>query len=320
MSSHSTKDLLAMVKKFIPNLSNSMHKGQSGKIGVVGGSFEYTGAPYYASISALKTGVDIAHVFCDENAATAIKSYSPEAIVHPVLKSKVSKDGDQQSEENQIVENITKWFPSLHVLIVGPGLGREEMTLRCAKSVIQKARENKLPLVIDGDGLFLLNQDPSIIEGYQLAILTPNVAEYKRLLDKMKIEDNDNSLKELSKRLGDVTIVRKGDKDVITDGKSVVECSETGNSRRSGGQGDVLTGCIASFFAWSHQFYSDEKNKDKKPEVGYPVLSAFGGCTLSRMAGREAFLKHVRSTTAPNIIDEIGPVFERTWPCEVSRL
>lgn len=97
MKSWAKNEALEQIRKIIPNLSGHLHKGLSGKIGVVGGSFEYTGAPYYAAISALKVvsmcnlscntqGVDISHVFCTEGAATPIKSYSPELIVHPVLK------------------------------------------------------------------------------------------------------------------------------------------------------------------------------------------------------------------------------------------
>jgi hypothetical protein len=81
--------------------------------------YRYTGAPYFAAISALKTvrnqtkknfscdcqsliihstlsiiflffsfsikGADLAHVFCTTDSATVIKSYSPELIVHPLL-------------------------------------------------------------------------------------------------------------------------------------------------------------------------------------------------------------------------------------------
>lgn len=62
-----------------------MHKGEAGRIGIIGGSFEYTGAPYYAGISALKFGCDIVHIFCPQAAAIPIKCYSPELIVHPLL-------------------------------------------------------------------------------------------------------------------------------------------------------------------------------------------------------------------------------------------
>ncbi len=55
VSKLSHNQTLDLIKKFIPPLNSTSHKGQSGKIGIIGGSFEYTGAPYYASISALKS-------------------------------------------------------------------------------------------------------------------------------------------------------------------------------------------------------------------------------------------------------------------------
>src|SRR5690242_13948873 len=72
-----------LIKNIIPILDSKRTKGDNGTIGVVGGSFEYTGAPYYSAISALKTGSDLSHVFCHVDAAVPIKSYTPELIVHP---------------------------------------------------------------------------------------------------------------------------------------------------------------------------------------------------------------------------------------------
>jgi ATP-dependent NAD(P)H-hydrate dehydratase len=72
-------------------------KGGSGKTATVGGCLEYTGAPYYSAISSLKSGSDLAHVFCTESAGIPIKCYSPEVIVHPVLKA---------SNENSITRDM----------------------------------------------------------------------------------------------------------------------------------------------------------------------------------------------------------------------
>ena len=47
-------ELPQYLKNLIPILTQTRHKGQNGKIGVIGGSFEYTGAPYYAAITILK--------------------------------------------------------------------------------------------------------------------------------------------------------------------------------------------------------------------------------------------------------------------------
>lgn len=67
------EDYLEIAKGFIPALSSDKHKGQNGKIGVIGGCTEYTGAPFYAAMGALRCGADLAHVFCTRGAGTVIK-------------------------------------------------------------------------------------------------------------------------------------------------------------------------------------------------------------------------------------------------------
>ena len=77
--------MLQKVKSIVPKLTHQLHKGECGRIAVFGGCVLYTGAPYFAAISALKAGADLVHVFCEKAAGSVIKSYSPELIVHPVL-------------------------------------------------------------------------------------------------------------------------------------------------------------------------------------------------------------------------------------------
>ena len=73
--------------EIIKPLTESSKKGENGCIATIGGSLEYTGAPYYSAISALKSGADLSHVFCHTEAAIPIKSYSPELIVHPAFNT-----------------------------------------------------------------------------------------------------------------------------------------------------------------------------------------------------------------------------------------
>ena len=96
--------------KQLTTFSITHHKGQGGRVGIIGGSFEYTGAPYYAAISALYAGAELSHIFCFPQAAIPIKSYSTENIVHPTLGTGSN--------------STTKWLPSIDCLVVGPGLGR----------------------------------------------------------------------------------------------------------------------------------------------------------------------------------------------------
>lgn len=79
------QEFAKILYNILPKLSQIKHKGDNGRIGVIGGSFEFTGAPYFTAMSSLKSGGDLAHIFCAKSAAIAIKSYSPEIIVHPVF-------------------------------------------------------------------------------------------------------------------------------------------------------------------------------------------------------------------------------------------
>lgn len=49
------KQIIQNISKIIPPLSSKLYKGQAGRICIVGGSKEYTGAPYYAGMSSLRT-------------------------------------------------------------------------------------------------------------------------------------------------------------------------------------------------------------------------------------------------------------------------
>ncbi|XLR60480.1 hypothetical protein S83_011152, partial [Arachis hypogaea] len=97
------------------------------------------------------------------------------------------------------------------------------------------------------DGLFLVTNNIDLVSGYGLAVLTPNVNEYKRLVEKVlssEVNDVDATQQVLSlaKKIGGVTILKKGKSDLISDGDTVKSVSIYGSPRRCGGQGDVLSG------------------------------------------------------------------------------
>lgn len=305
--------LMDAMRDLVPKLTHSAYKGQAGKVAVIGGCLEYTGAPYFAAISAMKLGADLSHIFCETSAAIPIKSYSPDLIVHPVLPSTSSVNDKSLSDEDidNYVKKVSNWFTRLDVLVIGPGLGRDSLTLQCVARIISKAREEKLPLVIDGDGLFLITNSPELIRDYPHAILTPNVNEYKRLAVGLK-EDENVSPKALAKKLGHVTIVRKGETDTITNGHKEIECTEEGSLRRVGGQGDILAGSIGTFLAWATK-KKDKKEGEQTIEEKYSMsgtlLAGYAGCYITKATSKLAFAQHNRSTITSNMIEHIGQAF-----------
>uniref|UniRef100_A0A671WA51 ATP-dependent (S)-NAD(P)H-hydrate dehydratase n=1 Tax=Sparus aurata TaxID=8175 RepID=A0A671WA51_SPAAU len=295
-------DTLSLVKNIVPPLTSKKHKGQDGRIGIIGGCQDYTGAPYFAAISALKVGADLSHVFCTKDAATVIKSYSPELIVHPVLDSP------------NAVEEIEKWLPRLHGLVVGPGLGREDLLLKTAKEVIEKSKARDIPIVIDADGLWLVTQQPAVIQGYQKGILTPNFMEFTRLYESLHHEPMDSSdhqrnVMQLSVAMGNLTLVLKGEQDLITDGSKVISCSVEGSGRRCGGQGDLLSGSLGVLAHWAHAASAAGTLRSVNPSM----VAAFGACSLTRQCNSQAFQRHGRSTTTTDMIQEIGTAFKKLF-------
>uniref|UniRef100_A0A6P7GC00 ATP-dependent (S)-NAD(P)H-hydrate dehydratase n=1 Tax=Diabrotica virgifera virgifera TaxID=50390 RepID=A0A6P7GC00_DIAVI len=274
--------------RLAPPLTQDKHKGQAGRIGVFGGSLEYTGAPYFSSISALKIGADLAYVFSKKEAAPVIKSYSPELIVLPLL------DGN--------IEAIEEWLPRLHVVLIGPGMGRMNSTFTLIEQVIQECRNRKKPLVIDADGLFLISLKPELLKDYPAPlVLTPNVMEFCKLTGE-PCDSNSDKLersKDILKLFGpNALILCKGHDDEILANGKVTKVVGGGSARRCGGQGDLLGGALSTFLHWA--LLKGEE----------PAVACFAAATLTRKCNERAFAKYGRSMTTTNMIAEIHSVFD----------
>ena len=134
--SNSDANVRNLLKLAVPPLTSDSHKGQMGRIGIIGGSPDYTGAPYYAAQSSLKFGGDLAYIFCAKQAALPIKMYSPELMVtsfyddDKLMKLRPSSDNVKANSEFidgafEMSEIIEEYMPKLHALVIGPGLGRK---------------------------------------------------------------------------------------------------------------------------------------------------------------------------------------------------
>lgn len=165
------------MQAIISPLLPEFHKGQAGRVGILGGCKEYTGAPYYASMSSMRLGCDMSFTICAPEAAPPLKTYSPDLIVHPIL--------DHTKSTEDVRNELRALFKRLHSVVIGPGLGRDTSMQSFARVALEVARESNLYAVVDADGLWLVQNDPESVKGYKRAILTPNVVEFQRLCDAM---------------------------------------------------------------------------------------------------------------------------------------
>ncbi|EED77590.1 predicted protein [Postia placenta Mad-698-R] len=313
------KQIIEQVKQLIPPLNGSLHKGQSGRVGVLGGALDYTGAPFFASMSALRIGADLSHVICSPTAAGAIKSYSPDLIVHPILRE------DQTPEA--LRPTLSSLLERLHVLIIGPGLGREDYMQAFAKLALNIAKEQDMYIVLDADALWMVGHDLALIRGYRKAVLTPNVMEFKRLSESVKVDPSvpaDERAMRISRALGGITILEKGKADIIaTDTGSSLHGQESteeqlsvdvpGGLKRCGGQGDILSGNVGALLAWGKCYETGAFGDKTLPVSRIPLLAAVGGSMVTRTASRRAFNKQGRGVVTQDMLAEIGGAFAETF-------
>ncbi|EDN06102.1 predicted protein [Histoplasma mississippiense (nom. inval.)] len=249
MSSPSKK-LLANVRRIIPPMLERFHKGQLGRVAVIGGSAEC--APHISLQWHLQ---GLSHVICEPSSATVIKSYSPNLMVHPILQSSntlssISNSPLPHPHARALAEPVLSFLSRLHVLVIGPGLGRDPVTQEIVIEIIKEARSREIPIILDADALLLVQEHPDLIRGYAECILTPNVVEFARLAKALRADvssmpDSDagksEACKRLSNALGGVTIIQKGRHDTISNGMANIE-------RRSGRHVDGVVGdatCMA---------------------------------------------------------------------------
>ena len=109
--------------------------------------------------------------------------------------------------------------------------------------VLTSLREKRKPVIIDADGLYITTKNLELIKGYDLAILTPNKNEFKRLADQLGVDfdpaqdaSKEDVLLRITSQLSGPLILRKGSADQVCDGQSVWTNSEAGSKRRAGGQ------------------------------------------------------------------------------------
>lgn len=271
-------------------------------------------------------------------------------MVHPLLPSSDSVKDPESIDAPALAGPIVSMLSRLHSLVIGPGLGRDGVTLKVVREVIKEARSKSIPFILDADGLLIVTEDPNIVKGYKECILTPNVVEFGRLAKALGIkvpsqaeiaeEEGNRTSKEteaceqLSKALGGVTIIQKGPHDVISNGVTSIISDVKGGLKRSGGQGDTLTGSLGTLLAWRAAYHdklweSGEKDNEKEAQSRDDVqaeidsedrrlspattllLAAWAGSSLTRECSRRAFEAKGRSMQASDLTDEVHGAFLR---------
>ncbi len=224
------------IRKLIPRRESWSHKGDFGKLLVIGGSRRYTGAPALAAIAAYRSGCDLVVVAAPQRAADIIASFSPDMITEPLKGDSLSP-----SHINSLLELST----SFDAVLIGNGLGKRPETLNAISKFLSKTTN---PCVIDADAIDAVLIKKAVPKH---SIITPHSHEFSQLSGEepgTSMERRKSETLRLSSEIG-TTILLKGHADVISDGVRLA-VNRTGNPfMTKGGTGDILAGTCASFLS-----------------------------------------------------------------------
>ena len=214
------------------------HKGNFGKLLIIGGKDGMQGAAYLAGIAALRSGSGIVYVLSNSSNQSSFHNSCPEIQWHNF------------SEIKQLKELIAKST----VILLGPGLGHDKYS----KILFDEVMQSDLPLVLDADGLNMLaekfNNNFKIRKNW---ILTPHSGEAAKLLniDVAAVDaDRFAAVEELSHKFK-ATVVLKGSGTLIKSYQDnreynpVYLCDLGNPGMATAGMGDVLAGLIAALLA-----------------------------------------------------------------------
>ena len=242
-------DLKIAISPFppLPERRGDAHKGSVGKVLFVAGASRYLGAPYFASMAFLRAGGGLAYLATPETVAPFIAMKGNEIVLMP---QKATPAGSLSLSD---LDALLAAADEMAMVSLGSGITLEPETQALAREL---AMQIDKPLLIDGDGLSAIADDPAILlRRAAPAILTPHPGEMARLLG-VSVRDVQQNRVEAALRGAQewgVTIVLKGAHTLIAHPDGRVFFNLSGNAgMATAGSGDVLTGVIAGMYAALH--------------------------------------------------------------------
>ncbi len=230
--------------EFLPQRGKNVNKYSAGKVFTIAGSGEFPGAAALTSKSALKAG-----------AGSSILAFpkSVRRLVHKKISEVVVQSYEDNGKEYLSSENISELNAKLkwaNVTAIGPGLGRNEETLKAVLKILDERKCRKF--VIDADAIFALADDEYKKLDLENFVLTPHHGEFANLIG-INVYELEKDLLSYGKKFVSETgsyLVLKGAPTIIFTPANEALVNSAGNPGMAKfGTGDVLTGVIAGMMA-----------------------------------------------------------------------
>jgi len=224
------------------------HKGSFGRVLIVAGSRQMSGAASLAGMGALRGGAGLVFLAVPHSIADTVARAEPS---YQVTGLPETADGHLDAAA---VERLIPLAENCSAVGLGPGLGQSPGVTTVVRGLLDSLPN---PVVIDADALNALAADHrQPLCGDQAAgqpprLLSPHPGEFARLsgLSTAQIQSNREGLAVSFARQHNVTILLKGYQSVVSDGRRLFVNSTGNDGLATGGSGDVLTGLLAALLA-----------------------------------------------------------------------
>ena len=246
------------IKNLFLKREKDTNKGDFGKVGILGGSINYSGAIKLAtmSLASLRSGCGLVKVIIPDEIVSLLSPVLLEQTLFPYKN----------------LEDIKKSIKNVDSLAIGMGWGSNENHLPILKNILENFQGN---LVIDADGLNTLVNHVEILRTSQANIvLTPHLKEFSRLTS-LSIEEIEKNKMEIAKSFAKenhVILLLKGSTTIVTNGIDVYLINYGTPGMATSGSGDVLSGILAGLLGY----------------LDYNLLSVSAGAIVNGLAGELA--------------------------------
>ncbi|AAM02022.1 NAD(P)H-hydrate dehydratase [Methanopyrus kandleri] len=257
------------------------HKGQHGRVLIIGGSRKYVGAPQLAARGALRAGVDLVFLLTVD----AVPKNDPNVIYRAVPAERL---------EPEHLDEVD--LEGVDTVVVGPGLGADADSVGILREL---AESFDGMIIVDADGL----RGISGVNVDDRFVLTPHAGEFRREFGEelgRSLEDRSEAVRRVSEELG-CTILLKGRVDVIGSPDGEIRWNVTGTPAMTvGGTGDVLAGVVAGVAARCREGF-------EAACIGAFVVGS-AGCLAERRLSQ--------GLTAEDVAEYVPKVLRNPWAAE----
>ena len=228
----------ALLEKVIIERCRHSHKGDYGRLLLLGGTYPYGGAIIMSAIAAVKSGAGLVTVGTDKENIPALHSHLPEAMAFSLQDQQLLKEQLEKAE----------------VVLLGPGLREDTFGEELVKRVFDSLERDQI-LIADGGALGILAKAHFPFPSSQL-ILTPHRKEWERLSGiALGHQNTETTARALSAFPQGTILVEKGPATRIWKAgqPEYYQLEVGGPYQATGGMGDTLAGMIAGFAGQFHQ-------------------------------------------------------------------